>query len=157
MGICRRSGFGATLLTGAAILAAVVIGCSADPADPGIQPEQGVVQEPVGAGLVQTVRVTPATPARGDTITIVSVVHKQTGAAVEVQSRICDLDLGGDLTLADPFGRCGGYSAQGTLSPGDSVVAATQRVVESGQGRYTLRVRHLVTPDVWLPVRIDVR
>lgn len=148
--------FGATALTGAAILAAVLIGCTVDPTDPGLQPERGVVQEPAGSGLIQTVRVTPATTVRGDTITVYSVVHKRTGTAVEVHSRICDLDLGGDLAVEDPFGRCAGYSMQNTLSPGDSVVAATQRVVESGPGTFTLRVRHLITPDVWVPVRIDV-
>lgn len=152
----RRTTFGTAALAGAAILVAAMIGCTADPTEPGIQPERGVVQEPAGFGLIQTVRVTPATPAHGDTITVYSVVHKQAGAAVDVQSRICGLDLGGDMTLEDPFGRCGGYSMHSTLSPGDSVVALTQRVVESGPGRYTLRVRHLVTPELWVPVRIDV-
>ncbi|HUE87458.1 MAG TPA: hypothetical protein VMO26_15390, partial [Vicinamibacterales bacterium] len=71
----RRTTFRATALAGAAILAAALLGCTADPTDPGLQPEQGVVQELVGSGLIQTVRVTPARPVRGDTITVYSVVH----------------------------------------------------------------------------------
>lgn len=147
--------FRGTALTGAVLFAAALIGCTANPTDPGLQPEH-VVQESVGAGLIQTVRITPTRPAPGDTITVHSVVHKRTGTAVTVQSRTCDLDLEGNLDLRDPFGRCAGYSMERTLAPGDSVVTGTQRVVESGSGSYTLRVRHLVSPEVWLSVQVEV-
>jgi len=108
-------------------------------------------------GLEQSVRLTPAEPAMGDTVQIASVVVNLTPEGVAVSSRICGLDLESALSLTDPFIRCAGYSMQGALAPGDTLVGFDQRVVSGLPGTYTLRVRHLLDPDVWVEVPVNVR
>ena len=108
-------------------------------------------------GLEQSVRLSPAQPAPGDTLDIASIVVNRTAEPVEVASRICGLDLETALKLTDPFIRCAGYSMQGAVPPGDSVQGFDRRVVGGGPGSYTLRVRHLLNPDVWVEVPVTVR
>jgi hypothetical protein len=108
-------------------------------------------------GLEQSVRLSPAEPAPGDTLDIASIVVNRSADPVGVVSRICGLDLETPLQLANPFVRCGGYSMQGALPPGDSVQGFDRRVVGSEPGSYRLRVRHLLNPDVWVEVPITVR
>lgn len=108
-------------------------------------------------GLKQTIQITPAQPAMGDTIAIVStVVNTYTLVATDVTSRICGLDLEGNLPLTNPFGWCAGYSRHGELAPGDSISGYDRRVVGGFPGNYTLRVRHLLEPDVWVEVPVTV-
>jgi len=107
-------------------------------------------------GLEQTVRLSPAEPAPGDTVDIVSIVVNQTAAPVDVASRICGLDLQTSLKLTNPFISCAGYSMQGALAPGDTLQGFDRRVVDGAPGAYTVRVRHLLTPDVWVDVPVTV-
>ena len=108
-------------------------------------------------GLEQTVRLSPAEPAPGDTLEIASIVVNATAAPVDVASRICGLDLETPLTLTNPFFSCAGYSMASELTPGDSLQGFDRRVVGGLPGTYTLRVRHLLNPDVWVEVPITVR
>jgi hypothetical protein len=108
-------------------------------------------------GLEQTVRLSPAEPVPGDTLKIESIVVNGTGAAVEVTSRICGMDVETSLQLSHPNIACAGYSMQGALAPGDSLLGFAGGVVASGPGTYTMRVRHLLNPDVWVDVPVAVR
>ena len=108
-------------------------------------------------GLEQTVRLSPAEPAVGDNLAITSVVVNGTGAAVDIVSRICGLDLETALKLNAAGVACAGYSMQGPLEPGDSLQGFSSRVVVGPAGTYTLRVRHLLNPDVWVEVPVTVR
>ncbi len=108
--------------------------------------------------LVQTVRITPAAPASGDTIVVTTVltnVGSATSQPLEVS--ICGPGLRGSLSVTDPFARCAGFSMQATLAPGDSTLDAATRVVESGPGRYVLEVNQVRRPETWLPVTVRVR
>jgi len=108
-------------------------------------------------GLEQTVRLSPAEPASGDTLDIVSLVVNGTGAAVDVTSRICGLDLETSLQLTNAFISCAGYSMHAALARGDSLQGFARRVVAGPPGNYTLRVRHLLNPAVWVDVPVTVR
>jgi hypothetical protein len=109
-------------------------------------------------GLEQTVRLSPAEPKTGDTLDIRSIVVNGTAAPVDVVSRICGIDLETTLNLTSTSNvACGGYSVQGPLAPGDSLLGFAGGVVASGPGQYTLRVRHLLDPDVWVDVPVTVR
>lgn len=117
----------------------------------------GVVRLDGPRGLRQTVRIAPAQPATGDTLQVASVVVNGGSAAVAVESRICSLDFQGDLRLEDPFVRCQGYSMSGPLAAGDSLQLGDRRIVAAAPGTYTLRVRHLLDPEVWVETRLVVR
>ena len=135
------------------LLFVATIGCSTPPAAPLTGPRVVITPQ----GLEQTVRLSPAEPATGDTVEITSIVVNQTGSGVDVASRICGLDLQTSLSLTNPFIWCGGYSAQGTLAAGDSIQGYDRRVVSGPAGTYTLRLRHLLNPDVWVDVPVTVR
>jgi len=108
-------------------------------------------------GLEQTVRYAPADPTTGDTLDITSIVVNQTAAAIDVASRICGLDVESSLNLTNAFLSCAGYSMQGELAVGDTLHGFARRVVAGPAGAYTLRVRHLLDPDVWVEIPITVR
>ena len=135
------------------LLFVATIGCSTPPAAFLTGPRVVITAQ----GLEQTVRLSPAEPATGDTVEITSIVVNQAGGEVDVASRTCGLDLQTSLTLTNPFIRCAGYSVQGTLAAGDSLVGFDRRVVSGLPGNYTLRVRHLLNPDVWVDVPVTVR
>lgn len=109
--------------------------------------------------LVQTVTITPASPASGENVSFRSVIVNRGSAPAAMTSRICGLDFGGTLELAWPprIGKCGGYSSTGALAPGDSIVGHDLMQVASPPGRHGLRVRHALSPDTWVELSVDVR
>jgi hypothetical protein len=109
--------------------------------------------------VVQTVTLTPASPASGETVQIRSVVANSGSAAVVLDSRICGLDYGGSLELEWPPGiaKCAGYSSHGELAPGDSVVTYDLMRVDSPPGRHRLLVRHAISPEAWAELSVEVR
>jgi hypothetical protein len=109
------------------------------------------------ATLQQVIRLRPATPAPDEILTIESVVINRGTQPAELTSRICGLDTKGDLALTGSLMMCAGYSMQGTLPPGDSLTGFDARVVASAPGHYTLRVRHLLDPERWVVIPVDVR
>ena len=134
------------------LLSIAVLACRAEPA---ALTGPRVVVTP--QGLEQTVRFTPADPATGDTLDVTSIVVNETNAAVDVASRICGLDVESSLKLTNAFLACAGYSMQGELAVGDTLQGYARRVIAGPPGSYTLRVRHLLNPDVWVEVPITVR
>lgn len=137
----------------AALAAFVPMACGDDPV--GLQPHPERIEILPAAGLEQVVILSGTRFAQGDTVEVRSTVHASSDAAAEVEARICGLDLLG-LQLQDPFARCGGYSMRTQLAPGDSLLQRDARIIDSGPGSYTLRVRHLVAPDTWVDIPVEV-
>ena len=135
-----------------ALLSLTVIACGTQPAS--LTGPQVVITP---QGLEQTVRISPAEPKTGDTLDIRSIVVNGTAAAVDVVSRICGMDLETTLSMTHPGLACAGYSMHGPLAPGDSLLGFAGGVVVSAAGQYTLRIRHLLDPDVWIEVPVTVR
>jgi hypothetical protein len=136
-----------------ALLSLTIVACGTQPAS--LTGPQIVITP---QGLEQTVQLSPAEPKTGDTLDIRSIVVNGTAAPVDVVSRICGIDLETTLKLTYTSNvACAGYSMQGALAPGDSILGFAGGVVTSGPGTYTLRVRHLLNPDVWVEVAITVR
>jgi hypothetical protein len=135
-----------------AAMAAAALACGA-PAAPG----PSVVRQVSVQGLEQTVQVIPGQPMAGREVQILSVVSNRGSSSVAVQSRMCGLDLAGDVALVMNYLRCAAYSMSGQLAPGDSVTDGDMRVVSSPPGHYTLRVRQLLQPETWVEIPLDVR
>lgn len=140
------------VLSSLAALAAAALSCRA-PAAPG----PSVVRQVSAQGLEQTVQVVPGQPVQGQEVQILSVVANRGPSSVAVQSRMCGLDLAGDVALVMNSLRCAAYSMSGQLAPGDSVTDSDTRVVSSPPGHYTLRVRQLLQPETWVEIPLDVR
>ena len=107
--------------------------------------------------LLQIVRLTPLSPARGDTLRIDAMLVNRGTSTVAVWTRLCGLSTRGTLTLRDPFFRCAAYSGLHTLAPGDTVKALERLVVDSPAGNYILELMHLVEPELWVRVPVTVR
>jgi hypothetical protein len=145
------------LLGGLVVLAA---GCGSESGyGPGDRVAEGQVRATIVAGLEQRVTLVPATLVDGRDVEVRSVLFNSGAAPMVVTSRICGLDYSGTLSLTHPpeVLKCAGYSAQGTLAPGDSVVSADLMRVSSPSGQYELRVRHALTPDHWVVMPVVVR
>jgi hypothetical protein len=144
---CAARGFVAVLAFAAACQ-------SPDVAEPG---RPIVSSDAIFPGLSQTIRVDPSEPATADTIRISSVLKNRSWQPVAIQARFCGLGLRTDLALRDAFLSCGAYSMSGTLGPGESMTETAMRIVDSGPGSYSLRVRHLLNPEHWVRLEIRVR
>jgi hypothetical protein len=103
--------------------------------------------------------LTPSELTTGEDVLIESVITNKDNQPVPLLSRICGLDLGGDLGLRSPPGSvaCAGYSQGGNIAPGDSRHSSERRRITSPPGVYTLRVRHALQPESWVEVRVLVR
>ena len=139
-------------------LLALVAGCSTGAPTASLSSESDVTRA-VLPGLEQRVTLTPSQPVTSQNVQIQSVITNRGSQAVELQSRICGLDLGGDLELTFPpdFGVCAGHSMHGTIAPGESRGGSELQRVASKPGTYTLRVRHALQPELWVEMRVVVR
>ena len=107
--------------------------------------------------IVQTLRLVNPGLRVGDTLKLESVLRNVSTAPVSIEYVVCELDIDGELKTEAPFILCFAYSVRGTLAPGEQVVGHLQRRIVSEPGRYTIRVRHLLDPDVWVPAELTVR
>ncbi len=87
---------------------------------------------------------------------ILSEVINRGSASKVVTYRICSLDMETALDFPWPGGMCFGYSATDRLEPNDTVRGYHKGVVKSAPGEYTLRIRHLLDPELWAQVSIVV-
>ena len=109
--------------------------------------------------LVQTVRIEPAEPREGQTVTVLSSIENRGSRPEHVTHLVCSLGLGGDLVLAMPPGtaRCAAVSGTTDIAPGQRVEESDMRVVVSGPGVYTLTVAHLIDPERTTTLKVRVR
>jgi hypothetical protein len=119
----------------------------------------GELTLPIAAGLEQRITLTPSELTVGEDVLIESVITNQGNQPVALESRICGLDLGGNLDLRPPPGSyvCFGHSQGGDIAPGDTRQSSEHRRVVSPPGVYTLRVKHALRPESWVEVRVVVR
>jgi hypothetical protein len=106
--------------------------------------------------IVQSLRLLNPGLRTGDTLRLESVIRNVGDKPVTIDYVVCELDLEGELRTEAPFIMCVAYSVRGTLAPGEQAVGHLQRRIVSGPGRYTIRVRHLLDPDVWVPAELTV-
>lgn len=139
------------LATTSAVLLTGILGCrSTESLAPG-----GLRQVTV-QGLEQTVQLIPVEPQSGQGLRIVSVVANRSSGPVTVESRMCGLDITGNLALVMNYARCAAYSRSLVLAAGDTVTGSDIRVVSSPPGQYTVLVRQLVQPEAWVEVPVVV-
>jgi hypothetical protein len=113
---------------------------------------------PVEQGFVQTVRLEPAEPHRGEQVTVWSKVTNGGVSPEWGTFMLCSLGLGGELALSEVPGtaRCAAVSFDRQLAPGESVEMADTKVVDSPAGTYVLEVRHLINPRKTQKVTVRV-
>jgi hypothetical protein len=107
--------------------------------------------------IVQTLRLLNPGLRTGDTLKLESVLRNVSNQPVSIEHVVCELDLDGELKTEAPFILCFAYSVRGTLAPGEEVKGLLQRRIVSPPGRYTIRVKHLLDPEVWVPAELTVR
>jgi hypothetical protein len=119
----------------------------------------GHATAPPGEQLVQTIRIEPAEPRKGDTLTILSTIENRGSRPRSVTYRICYLPIGGDLSLASPLDlvRCAAVSVTTNLAPGQHVEGSEWAVVMSDPGVYTLTVDHMLDPRRTATIKVRVR
>ena len=106
--------------------------------------------------IVQSVRLLNPGLRTGDTLRIESTLRNVSDKPVDITHVVCELDIEGIETMS-PLILCFAYSIDGTLAPGEQVASRLERVITSPAGKYTIQVRHLLDPDVWVPAEITVR
>ncbi|HEX5031515.1 MAG TPA: hypothetical protein VFX78_08665 [Candidatus Eisenbacteria bacterium] len=131
---------------GALLLAALGAQCNTAP------------NAPIEQGFVQTVRVEPAQPHRGEQLRVWSKVTNRGVRPKWGTFMDCGLGLGGDLALSEVPGtaRCQSPSFERQLGPGESVEMADTKVVDSPAGTYVLEVQHLIGPRMTQKVTVHV-
>jgi hypothetical protein len=110
-------------------------------------------------GLTQTLRLSATSLRAGDVLEIRSTLTNAGAQPVFAESRTCglDLDMPEGLRGPDRWARCGGYSTAGPLAPGASLTDSERVVVAHRPGVHTIRVRHLLEPELWISVDVTVR
>ena len=106
--------------------------------------------------LVQSLRLLNPGLHQGDTLKLESTIRNVSTKPVDLRYVVCELDIEGELKTMAPLILCFAYSIDGTLQPGEQVTGSLQRVVTSPAGRYSISVRHLLDPDVWVPAELTV-
>jgi hypothetical protein len=140
------------------MLAMALVSCSAPTDSHDAGPEPVVYSRTFTGGLMQTVTLSSGEVSEGDVLEIRSVLENRSAAPVDVVSQICGLTIHTAMPLAeDQFVRCGGYSLGGKMRPGDTREESLSVVVGEGPGRYTIAVRHALSPELWMMVDVMVR
>jgi hypothetical protein len=106
--------------------------------------------------IVQTLRLLNPGLRQGDTLRLESVLRNVSDQPVSIDHVVCEMDIEGDLRTEAPLILCAAYSVQRTLAPGEHVVGHLERRVSSPPGRYTITIRHLLDPSVWVPAELTI-
>jgi hypothetical protein len=140
------------------LLLILIAGCT-DTTPPATLSSEGDVTRAVMPGLEQRVSITPAELSVGENVEIHSVITNRSSQPIALESRICGLDLGGNVELRWPvgIGVCAGHSMGGAIAPDGSRESTEIRRVASTPGTYTLRVRHALRPELWVEMSVVVR
>ena len=143
------------------IAAAVAIACgsSAPPVhtDPVPNLDSGqALQWQARPAIVQTLRLLNAHLRQGDTLRLESTLRNVSNQVVTVERVVCELDIETAMQLESPFIHCFAYSTSAPMEPGERAHSILSRVVTAPPGRYTIAIRHLLDPDVWVPAELTV-
>ena len=117
------------------------------------------VQVTSSSGLQQRVILLTPGVRRGSHLRLRSVLKNTSDGPLEISARICGFDVSTDLSLDRSLvSDCRGYSVLGTLSSGSSLAEVWDGgKVDSPPGRYRVRVRHVLEPELWTEAWITVR
>lgn len=117
-----------------------------------------VVERSVQNGIVQTLFLSHAEVAPGDTLRILSVVSNRGHSPVTVGLTDCRIHLRTRMDHEDAR-PCFADTVSGTrtLGPGQSRSQDAVIVVHAQPGTYRVQVQHLVDPSFWLPFDLRVR
>ena len=107
--------------------------------------------------IVQTVRLLNPGLRQGDTLRLESRLRNVSTQPVSIEHVVCELDIEGDLVTEAPLILCVAYSVRSTLAPGEEVFSRLERRIASPPGRYTIAIRHLLDPAVWVPAELTIR
>lgn len=114
------------------------------------------------AGLEQVVEVqTSADGARGS-FAMTSTLRNTADAPVTVRLRSCYLrtsDLRGDrsgMDVYEPLMLCATSDHEVTLGPGESSETLTVSGTAPRGATYALELRHVVSPERWAPVSLEI-
>ncbi len=138
------------------ILIVLLSGCDNTVVAPRFDEESNtfIIQKSIG-DLEQEISLSDLTPAPGDTLTIESIVTNS-GDVQEIESRICGLNITGNLEWKYAGPDCDGYSKRGPLAGGEKVTSWQSIVVTSQPGDYRLEIQHLLEPEEVMTVWITV-
>jgi len=116
------------------------------------------VRTDTDVGLVQIVRVSNVEPKQGETIDFLSTVRNPTSSPISAEILEDCLGFDGDLRMENTNNfSFGCWSVPGPLLPGDSMVEGVSMIIKSPPGVYSVRVQHIVDPDVAVAVKITVK
>ena len=105
--------------------------------------------------IIQSLRLLNPGLRQGDTLELESTLRNVSDKPVHITHVVCELDIEGIQTMS-PLILCFAYSITGELAPGAEVTGRLQRIVTSPPGKYTISVRHLLDPSVWVPAELTV-
>jgi hypothetical protein len=111
------------------------------------------------SGLQQSVFLDTPGVRAGGALRLRSVLKNTSDEPLDINARICGFDVSTDIHLDQQgLAVCGGYSVLGTLSPGSSLTEVWHGgKVDSPPGRYKVRVRHALEPELWTEAWVTVR
>ncbi|MGH7720775.1 MAG: hypothetical protein ACREON_18250 [Gemmatimonadaceae bacterium] len=128
------------------------------------EPRREVDDSPVvfsrqfAGGLTQTITLSSGEVRPGGVLKIRSVLENTTPQSIDVVSHICGLAVWTAMPLeTDQRVRCAGYSTGGAMQPGERRDESEWLVVGDGDGRYSIAVRHALSPELWMVVDVVVR
>jgi hypothetical protein len=111
-------------------------------------------------GLTQRLTISATSLRPGDVLELRSTIVNDGGAeSIAATTRACglDVDAPSGLRVPDLRLRCGAYSMSGSLAPGESRIEHEQIAIGDRPGVHTLRVRHLLEPELWVSIDVEVR
>jgi hypothetical protein len=108
--------------------------------------------------LTQTVTLSATSLHPGDVLELRSTVVNGGARPVVATTRTCGFDVEAPPGVRGPdfWARCGAYSMSGPLAPGESRTEQEHVVIGDRPDLHTLRVRHLVEPELWVEVKVRI-
>jgi len=144
------------------MIAAGMVGCgSANPPaptndeTPNLDSGRALSWQPRPA-IVQTLRLVSTNLRSGDTLKLESTLKNVSNRTLDVERVNCELDIDTTMQMQAPLIYCFAYSMKGPIAPGETVTGRLERVVSAPPGRYSIAIKHLLNPDVWVPAKLTV-
>jgi len=106
--------------------------------------------------IVQTVRLLTPGVRQGDTLRIESRLKNVSLQSVNIHRLVCEVDIETTLEVEGPFIHCIIGEMNGPLAPGEEDTRTVSRRILSPPGRYTVSIRHLLQPSVWVTAELTV-
>jgi hypothetical protein len=106
--------------------------------------------------IVQTVRLLTPGLRQGDTLRIQSTLKNISNQPVTINRLVCEVDIQTTMELEGPFIHCVIGVLESSLAPGEEDTRTVSRKVLAPPGRYTVSIRHILEPDVWVTADLTI-